>query len=280
MRTLWLSLAVLGTTAALQAAVVLASGSVALLADTVHNIGDAITALPLAAAFLLGRRPPTRTLTYGYGRAEDLAGVAVVLIILLSAAFAGYEATDRLLHPHTPDYLLATALAGVIGFVGNEWVAIYRIRAGRRLGSAALEADGHHARIDGFTSLAVVAGVLGVAVGFPAADPIVGLLISAAIVRIVWQSARVIVLRALDGVEPEIIDGVERAASEVPGVLGVEQIRARWLGHVVSAELVLQVPGDHSVREASALANAVRGRILQRVEHVTQASIEVRALGP
>jgi cation diffusion facilitator family transporter len=279
LRTLWRSLVILGVTAAIQLVVVAISGSVALLADTIHNAGDALTAVPLAVAFILGRRPPTRRLTYGFGRAEDFAGIAVVVIILISAIVAAWEAIDRLIHPQTPDYLLATAIAGMVGFLGNEWVAVYRIRSGRRIGSAALEADGHHARIDGFTSLAVVAGVAGVALGVPAADPIVGLLISAAIMRIVWQSAREIGVRALDGVDPVIVDALRAEAGRVPGVLGVDDVRARWLGHVVRSELTVTIDGERSAREATAIGDAVRDRVTHHVDHVTDAVVEVRAGG-
>ena len=262
MRTLAFSLAILGATAAFQIVVVVLSGSVALLADTVHNAGDALTAVPLAAAFVLGRRPPTRRLTYGWGRAEDLAGIAVVAIILFSAAYAAYEAIDRLINPHEPGYLLATAIAGVIGFVGNEWVAVYRIRSGRRLGSAALEADGYHARVDGFTSLAVVAGAAGVALGFPLADPIVGLGISAVILRIVWQSGREIGLRAMDGVDAELVARIAADARAIPGVHAVERVQARWLGHAIRTELAIAVDPAASVAEADRLAEQVRRRLL------------------
>ena len=279
LRTLWRSLVILGVTAAIQLVVVAISGSVALLADTIHNAGDALTAVPLAVAFILGRRPPTRRLTYGFGRTEDFAGIAVVVIILISAIVAAWEAIDRLVHPQTPDYLLATAIAGLVGFLGNEWVAVYRIRSGRRIGSAALEADGHHARIDGFTSLAVVVGVCGVALGVPAADPIVGLLISAAIMRIVWQSAREIGVRALDGIDPALVDAVRTEAGRVPGVLGVDDARARWVGHVVRGELTVTIDGERSAREATAIGDAVRDRVTHHVDHVADAVVEVRAAG-
>ena len=277
MRTLWRSLVILGFTAAIQLVVVVISGSVALLADTVHNVGDALTAVPLAVAFLLGRRPPTRRLTYGFGRVEDFAGIAVVVIILISAIVAAYEAIDRLINPHTPHYLLATAIAGVVGFLGNEWVAVYRIRSGRRIGSAALEADGYHARVDGFTSLAVVVGVIGVALGVPEADPIIGLLISVAIVRIVWQSAREIGLRALDGIDPEVVDELRTEAAEVPGVLDVQDVRARWLGHVVLSEMTVTVDGRRPVEEATVIADAVRRRVIDRVQYVAEANVELQA---
>ncbi|MDP1908116.1 MAG: cation diffusion facilitator family transporter, partial [Hyphomicrobium sp.] len=160
------SFVILAITAALQVLVVLASSSVALLADTIHNVADATTAIPLWIAFILARRKPTSTFTYGYGRVEDLAGISIVLIILLSALVAGYHAIDRIFHPQPVTLLLWVAFAGLIGFVGNEAVAVFRIRVGREINSAALIADGYHARTDGLTSLAVVAGAIGVWVGF------------------------------------------------------------------------------------------------------------------
>ena len=275
LHTLKLSLVVLAATALLQVVVVVLSGSVALLADTVHNAGDALTALPLAAAFILGRRPATGRLTYGYGRAEDLAGLAVLAIILFSAVFAGYEAIRRLIDPSAPGYLVAVALAGLIGFAGNEWVAVYRIRAGRRIGSAALVADGYHARVDGFTSLAVVAGAAGVALGYPLADPIVGLLISIAILRIVWTSAKEIGLRIMDGIEPERLAEIRHQAGHVAGVIEVGEVRARWLGHQVRAEVNVVVPAEASVAEGHEVAVAVRARLIERVEHLGEAIVHV-----
>lgn len=277
MRTLWISLTILGVTAAFQVVVVVLSDSVALLADSVHNIGDALTAVPLAVAFLLVRRPPTRRLTYGWGRAEDFAGLIVVGIILFSAVYAAYEAIDRLIHPSAPTHLLATAIAGAAGFVGNEWVAVYRIRSGKRVGSAALVADGYHARIDGFTSLAVVAGAILVAVGADLADPIIGLLISLAILRIVWQSMRSIGLRAMDGIEADTLEAIGHRAAHVAGVVAVEEVRARWLGHVIRAELKLAVDPDAPVHAVTQIVDAVRDALIGRVEHVTEVSIELVA---
>jgi cation diffusion facilitator family transporter len=190
LRTLAWSFAALFVTAVVQLTVVVLSGSVALLGDTIHNFADALTAVPLGIAFLLGRRAATRRYTYGLGRAEDLAGVVVVVIIAASAVVAAWQAIDRLAHPQPVGHLWVVAAAGVVGFVGNEIVARYRIRVGRRIGSAALVADGVHARTDGFTSLAVVLGAGGVAVGFPLADPIIGLAITVAIVFVLRDAAR------------------------------------------------------------------------------------------
>ncbi len=274
-RTLWRSLVILAVTAALQIGVVIASGSVALLSDTVHNVGDALTALPLAAAFLLGRRPPTSRLTYGWGRTEDLSGLAVLAIILFSAVYAGYEAVDRLIHPTTPAYLLAVGLAGAVGFAGNEWVAVYRLRTGRRIGSAALVADGYHARIDGFTSLAVVAGAIGVALGFRLADPIVGLAIAVVILRIVWMSAKEIGLRILDGIEPEVIEAIRHQAGHAPGVQSVSEVRARWVGHEIRADVRVVASGAATLEEAHRVAAAVSVRLRERVDHLTEALVQV-----
>jgi cation diffusion facilitator family transporter len=276
MRTLWLSLAVLGATAAFQLVVVFLSGSVALLADTVHNVGDALTAVPLGIAFVLLRRPPSKRLSYGWGRAEDLAGLTVVLIILFSAAYAGYESVSRLIEPAAPSHLLATAIAGALGFIGNELVAVYRIRSGERIGSAALVADGYHARVDGFTSLAVVLGVAGVAAGFELADPIVGMAISLVILRIVWQSLRTIGLRAMDGVEAGTIDALAEAAGTVEGVCDVEDVRARWLGHGLRAELAIGVAPDASVAETHELVERVRHALSHDVDHVSDVTVETR----
>jgi len=276
MHTLWLSLAVLGVTAAFQLVIVVLSGSVALLADTVHNVGDALTAVPLGIAFVLLRRPPTERLSYGWGRAEDFAGLAVIVIILFSAAYAAYESIARLIEPTAPSHLLATAIAGAVGFIGNEWVAVYRIRSGKRIGSAALVADGYHARVDGFTSLAVVVGVAGVAAGFELADPIVGIAISVVILRIVWQSLRTIGLRAMDGVEAGTIDAIAQAARGVDRVHEVSDVRARWLGHGIRAELTIGVSPDTTVAEAHELADRVRHELSHENELITDVTVEAR----
>jgi cation diffusion facilitator family transporter len=275
MRTLFLSLVILGVTAAFQVVIVVLSDSVALLADSVHNVGDALTAVPLAIAFLLVRRPRTKRLTYGWGRAEDFGGLVVILIILFSAVYAAYESIDRLINPETPGYLLATAAAGIIGFIGNEWVAVYRIRSGKRIGSAALIADGYHARVDGFTSLAVVLGVVGVALGFERADPIIGLLISLVIFRIVWQSIKAIGLRAMDGVEEHTIDAIRRTAGAVAGVHEVVDQRARWLGHTVQAELTVAVAPDLTIKGSAKISDDLRHALVEGVEHVNDVVVQI-----
>ncbi|WP_422641181.1 cation diffusion facilitator family transporter, partial [Streptomyces glaucescens] len=273
MRALWVSLAVLGATALAQAVVVTVSGSVALLGDTVHNAADALTAVPLGIAFVLGRRAATRRFTYGYGRAEDLAGIVIVLTIAASAAFAGWTAVDRLLDPRPVTHVPAVAVASLVGFVGNEWVARYRIRVGREIGSAALVADGLHARTDGFTSLAVLLGAGGSAVGWHAADPVVGLAITVAIALVLRDAAREVVRRVMDAVDPALVDRAERALREVPGVRGVGELRLRWIGHRMRAEVAVVVDGEATVRQAHAIAVAAEHTLLHAVPRLTAALV-------
>lgn len=270
------SFVILAITAILQLIVVFASGSVALLADTIHNVGDATTAIPLWIAFVLVRRPPTRVFNYGLGRVEDLAGMLIVLIILFSALVAGYEAIDRLIHPQAIALLGWVAAAGVIGFLGNEIVAIFRIGVGRQIDSAALIADGYHARTDGLTSLAVVLGALGVWAGFPLADPIIGLLITIAIFGIVWQSARAVITRALDGVEPGIADEISHVGEHVPGVKIVDA-RARWLGHRLHTDVAIAVDSNLPVSEATRLADQLRGELMGHLPALRTATITFAA---
>ncbi|HXH12171.1 MAG TPA: cation diffusion facilitator family transporter [Alphaproteobacteria bacterium] len=262
-------------TAVLQLVVVALSGSVALLADTIHNVGDAATAVPLGIAFLLVRWQPTKRLPYGYGRVEDLAGVAILLVIVFTAVVALYETVHRLFHPQTVAYLWAVMAASVIGFVGNEAVAIFRFKVGKEIGSAALVADGYHARIDGWTSLAVLAGALGMWWGYPLADPIVGLLITAAIFWLAWQSGTLVLMRIVDGVDPEVIDDLTRAVRYVPGVQTVTEVRARWLGHRLRGEVNIAVAPALSVAQAHAIAKEVRHRLLYQVCYLADVTIHV-----
>jgi cation diffusion facilitator family transporter len=272
-RALWISLAILAGTALLQAVVVALSGSVALLGDTLHNAADALTAVPLGIAFVVGRRPPTRRYTYGYGRAEDLAGIVIVVVIAASSALAAYEAVTRLAHSRLVTNLLAVAVAAVIGFTGNELVARYRIRTGRKIGSAALVADGLHARTDGFTSLAVLLGVGGVAVGWDWADPIVGLLITVAILAVLRQAAREIYRRLMDAVDPALVDQVEQTLRATPGVLGVGQVRLRWIGHQLRAECEVIVDAGASAVQAHQVAVKAEHSLLHALPRLAAALV-------
>jgi cation diffusion facilitator family transporter len=273
MRALWISLAALTVTAAIQAVVVATSGSVALLGDTLHNAADALTALPLAVAFIVGRRPPNRRYTYGYGRAEDLAGVVIVAVIAASSGLAAYEAVTRLAHPQPVSNLIAVAAAAVIGFTGNELVARYRIRVGRKIGSAALIADGLHARTDGFTSLAVLLGVGGVAVGWTWADPLVGLVITVAILAVLRQAAREIYRRLMDAVDPALVNQVEQTLRATPGVLGVGQVRLRWIGHRLRAECEVIVDAGASAVQAHRVAVDAEHGLLHALPRLSAALV-------
>lgn len=269
------SLVGLFVTAALQVVVVLFTGSVALLADTIHNFGDALTAIPLWLAFSLSSRPPTRRFTYGYGRAEDLAGLIVLLMILVSGLLAGYESIRRLIEPQEVRNLWAVVLASIIGFAGNEGVALFRIRVGRKIGSAALVADGYHARVDGLTSLAVLFGAIGVWLGYPLADPIIGLLISVAIFKLLWDAGKSVLLRVLDGVDPQVVDEIHQAVEAFPGVAEIKDVRVRWLGHRMQAELSIAVDPALDVSQGHEIAMDVQHKLLHRLEYLASANIHI-----
>jgi cation diffusion facilitator family transporter len=273
MRALWISLGLLGLTAVIQAVVFALSGSVALLGDTLHNAADALTVLPLGIAFTVGRRPPNRRYTYGYGRAEDLAGVVIVVLMTVSAALAAYEAITRLIHPQHVTNLGAVAGAAVVGFAGNELAARYRIRTGRRIGSAALVADGLHARTDGLTSLAVLLGAGGAALGWDWADPAVGLLITVAILAVLRQAAREVYRRLMDAVDPALVDRAEQTLRATPGVLGTGDIRLRWIGHLMRAECAVLVRPDLSAAQAHQVTVDAEHALLHAIPRLAAAQV-------
>jgi cation diffusion facilitator family transporter len=272
-RAVKFSLAVLGITAVAQIVVVLISGSVALAADTIHNLSDALTAVPLWIAFALSTKAATRRYTYGFGRVEDLAGMFVVAMITVSAVVAGYEAIGRLINPRPIEHLGWVALAGLFGFIGNEWVALHRIRVGRRIGSAALVADGLHARTDGFTSLAVVIGAGGVALGFPLADPIVGLVITVAILAVLRTAVRDVFRRLMDGVDPTFIDTAETTLAARPGVRSVRSVRMRWIGHRLHADAELDIDPDLTLAEAHRIAHGAEHALSHAIPKLDNAVV-------
>jgi cation diffusion facilitator family transporter len=277
-RGIWalkISLVVLGLTALFQVGIVWLSGSTALLADTIHNFGDAATSIPLWIAFSLIRRGQTRRFTYGLGRAEDIAGVLIVALIFFSACVAGYESIAKIVSPQPVTNLGWVAAAAIMGFLGNEAVAIFRIRVGKEIGSAALIADGQHSRVDGFTSLAVLIGAIGVFMGVPILDPIIGLLITVAILFIVKDAAKAVFLRLLDGVEPGILSAVEHAPLHVEGVQEVHGVRARWLGHKVHADLHVTVDRRLTVAESHAIVDRVQSALADHVPSFGEATIHV-----
>lgn len=279
-RAVKIGLVGLGATAVIQAVIVALTGSVALLADTIHNFSDAFTAVPLWIAFVAGRRPPTRSHTYGYGRAEDIAGVFIVAMIALSALIAGWESIQRLVEPQPISRPWVVIAAGLVGFAGNEVVAWYRIRVGRRIGSAALVADGLHARTDGFTSVAVVFGAFGVLLGYPLADPIVGLVITVAIMFVLKGAATQVYRRLMDAVEPQLLTDAEHALAATPGVLEVEGVRLRWVGHRLRAEAGIVVDPSLSVVDGHAIATDAHHRLMHGVPKLVEATVHVSPSGP
>ncbi len=272
-RALWISLAVLGVTAAFQGIVVLGSGSVALLSDSLHNMADALTAVPIGIAFLLGRRPATRRFTYGFGRAEDVAGIVVVLVITGSAVLAGVESVRRLVEPTDLRQIGAVAVAGVVGFVGNEIAARLRIRIGRRIGSAALVADGLHARTDAVASAAVLLSAGGAALGWRWADPVIGLLITVAIGAVTVGAARQVLARLMDAVDPALVERATAALGTVAGVAGVDRVQLRWIGHALHAEVTLAVDGELSLAGAHQVAHAAEDELVSAMPRLAAATV-------
>ncbi|WP_225907384.1 cation diffusion facilitator family transporter [Leptolyngbya sp. BL0902] len=262
------SLVGLVITAVLQAGVFWLSGSVALLADLIHNIGDALTALPLGVAFLISRRQPTQRFAYGFGRLEDLAGLAIVGVVLISAIITAYESIERFYHPEPLSHLGALAAAALVGFVGNELVALFRMRVGRRINSAALIADGQHAMADGLVSLAVLLSAIGVSLGYPWADPVIGLVITAVLLKIVWESGQTVFSRLLDGVEPEFLEAVDHALDHVPAVQGSETLKARWLGHRLYVELDVALDPELSLAASQTVVTEVETALKQQLPYL------------
>ncbi|WP_375537597.1 cation diffusion facilitator family transporter [Curtobacterium sp. MCLR17_039] len=271
-RALKISLFILLATTVLQAVIVAFTGSIALLADTIHNFADALTAVPLWIAFVLGRRVANRRYTYGYGRAEDLAGMFIVFVVALSAVVAGWQAIDRFINPRPIENPWLLVAAGLIGFAGNEAVAIYRIRVGQRIGSAALVADGVHARLDGFTSLSVVLGAIGVMVGFPIADPIIGLLISVSIMVLLWGTVRSIGARLMDAIDPALLGKAGHALEHTTGVEGVRNLRLRWVGHRLTGSATVEVTTT-SLHDAEHIAEHATEHVHEAMGNVDEFTV-------
>lgn len=278
-RAAWISLAGMGATAVLQIIIVAVSGSMALLADTLHNLGHLATTIPLIIAFRIGRRSPTRSYPYGFKRAEDLVGLLIGMVIAASAALIIWESVRALITPRPLTNLIWVVAAGFVGALGNEIVAIYRIRAGRRIGSAALIAEGQHARTDALTSLAVVLGAGGAWLGFPQFDAIIGLVIAAVIVMVLISSMRTVIRRLMDGVDDGTLETVERAA-HVPGVRAVGETRARWIGHRMECEVSVDVDPDLRVEQTRAVVNDVRASLRAALPHLDRAIVQVQSPAP
>jgi cation diffusion facilitator family transporter len=274
-KVLLISLIGLFVTASIQAVIVGVSSSTALMADAIHNFADALTSIPLWLAFSLSARPATKRFSYGLNRSEDIAGLAILFVIFASACVAGYESVLRLIHNTPPTHLGVTSLAAIVGFLGNELAAIYRIRMGKRMGSAALIADGQHARIDGFTSLAVLIGVAGTWMGYPVVDAVIGLVITLMILWILKDSAKQIFVRLLDGIEPEVMDQILSESTSVDGVITVTDVKARWIGHGIHSEVTIIVDSGLTVRAGHDVAKNVIQTLRNVVPHLTDVQVHV-----
>lgn len=258
-----------------QLVVVLLSGSVSLLSDTIHNLGDGATAIPLTIAFLLGRKKPNTTFTYGYGKVEDLAGVAILLFMLTSAIYAAYVSIDRLFHPYTPTHLWIIAIASLVGFAINESAAIFRIKVGTQIHSEALITDGKHARMDGLTSLSVLIGAGGIFLGYPIVDPLVGLFITVLILHTIWESGREVFKRLLDGVDPKLVAKINHEVLEVTGVKTITATRVRWIGHFLHAEVTIAVDPKLTVEQGHEVSCRADNELKKHLPHLSHVFIHI-----
>lgn len=274
-RTVWLALTALTITSLLQIVIVAWSGSVALLADTIHNIGDGLNSVPLLMAFYLARRVATRRYTYGFGKAEDVAGIFIVLSIAISAGVVFYESFQKLANPEPMTNLGWVAVAAVIGFLGNEGVALLQIRTGRKIGSAALVADGLHARTDGLTSLVVLVAAGGTWWGFPVLDPIIGFLIGIAILFITKDAIVTMWYRLMDAIEPEHMEQAETVIVQQPGVEALHRLRMRWMGHRLHAEVHVAVDPQLTTMESHYIAEQVRHALFHQFAALSEAVVHV-----
>ncbi len=274
-RTVWIALAALAATSILQIIVVLMSGSVALLADTAHNIGDGLNSIPLLIAFYLAHRAATRRYNYGFARAEDVAGIFIVLSIAISAGIIFWQSFQRLLNPEPLTNLGWIAAAALIGFAGNELVALLQIRVGKQIGSAALVADGQHARTDGLTSLAVLAAAFGSWIGLPILDPIIGFLIGITILFITKDAAVSIWYRLMDAVDPETLTAAEEAVKGHADIKELRRIRMRWMGHRLHAEVTIAVDPDLTTSQSHHIAEHVRHELFHHIKYLSEVIIHV-----
>jgi cation diffusion facilitator family transporter len=279
LRAVKVSALALGVTALVQFAIVAVSGSVALLSDALHNIGDVAGTLTLLVAFTVARRPSSDAYPYGWRRAEDLGGLVIVLAIAVSAGLAGWESARALLGEHSVHNTGWAFAAAVAGILGNEGVARYKIRVGNEIDSPALIADGQHARTDGLASAGAAVGIAGAWIGLPVLDPIAGLAITGAIVWVLFDVGRPVLRRLLDAVEPDLIVGLSGAAAAVDGVDGVHDVRARRAGRAVLVQLHIDLPPDLPLREAHATAERVRHGIMHFDPQVAAVDVHVDPAG-
>jgi cation diffusion facilitator family transporter len=280
LRVLAISTVGIAVVAAVELYIALASGSAAILADGLHNLGDVSTTLALALAFMLSRRAANARYPYGYHRAEDLAALFVLLVIVASAVTAGYESIDHLVHPRPLTHLAAAAAAALVGFIGNEAVAVFKTRAGKRLGSIGLIADGNHSRVDGIASLGALVAIGGASIGIKLADPIAGLVIAGIIVYVAWDTGRNVSGRLMDAVDEDLLREVERVALSVEGVLAVTGPRARWSGRQLRLELNVELDPELHLHEAHEIAEEVRHALFHERPGVASVQVHLDPADP
>ncbi len=279
MRAIVTSSAGLTVTSLLELAVALLSGSVALLADALHNLGDVFTTVGIYFGFRMSRRVATTRFPYGYGRSEDLAGVVVVAAIWISAGVAFYQSYEKLVSgTPTTDLTLGMA-AAVIGIVGNQIVARYKSRVGREINSAPLIVDAKHSLLDSAASAGALVGLVGVALGFPQADPIAGFAIGLLIVHIGIDAARDVADRLMDANDIDVTKAAERLAIAVPGVEAVGDVRARWLGREVEVRLAITLAPHLALSDASDICSQVERRVRSDLPEVRDVVVLCRSRG-
>lgn len=279
-RTIYLAMFLLGATTILQVLVYAISGSVSLLGDTVHNFGDAINSIPLLFAFWLASRTANTRYTYGYGRLEDIAGVLIVLSIGFSALYIIWESVNRLLHPVLLYNLGWVAIAAIIGFIGNELAARVQVRAGRRMGSEAMVANGLHARVDGFTSLAVLVAAIGAWLGYPVIDALIGIMMGVVILFITWNAAKSMWYRLMDAVDPAYIEKAEDVIHEHPEVKNIRSLRMRWEGHELRAEAAISVDASLSAEQCNRITEHISHHLYHAVPNLSEATIAIEPWSP
>lgn len=279
LRAVVLSVFGLGATALAQFAVVAVSGSVALLSDALHNAGDVLGTLTLIVAFTVARRPPSDRYPFGWRRAEDIGGLIIVALIAASAVVAGWESVNALVgEGHAVANTRWAFAAAIIGILGNEGVARYKIHVGRQIDSPALIADGQHARTDSLASAGAAAGIAGAWLGAPLLDPVAGLAITAVIVWTLVDVGRAVLRRLLDATDPALVD-VVRGAAHGDGVVGVHDVRVRHAGRAAFVQLHVEVDGGMALRDAHAVAEGVRHRILHADPRVAACDVHVDPAG-
>jgi cation diffusion facilitator family transporter len=265
--------------AVIQFAIAGIGGSAGLFADALHNLGDVLTTVALWFAFVISNRAANQRYTYGYYRTEDLAGIFIVLVIIGSAVAGAVESILKLTSGNVPTQIYLSMAAALVGVVGNELLAQYKISVGKRINSVPLIADGQHSRIDGLTSLAAFLGLVGVKLGFPLADPIAGLLITVVIVTVVFSTSRSVLQRLLDAVDPHIVPSITETASSVPGVEAVTDVRARWVGHTLHIAMNIEVAAELTLAKAHAIAEEVRHRLFHNINGVSEVIIHTDPAG-